>query len=74
MYVDGYRISEIARKLTEEKVETPQLYNLHCGRKIHRLSEFPELWERCKRKRHSPADSLCRSYGKLSNDQKVVQE
>ena len=44
MYVDGYRISEIARKLTEEKVETPQLYNLYCGRKIHRLSEFPELW------------------------------
>ena len=23
MYVDGYRISEIGHKLTEEKVETP---------------------------------------------------
>ena len=44
MFVDGMRMPEIARKLTEEKVETPQLYNLHRGRKIHRLSEFPEIW------------------------------
>lgn len=44
MFVDGVRMPEIARKLTEEKVETPQLYNLHRGRKIHRLSEFPEIW------------------------------
>ncbi|MDD6995119.1 MAG: recombinase family protein, partial [Candidatus Borkfalkiaceae bacterium] len=26
MFVDGYRISEIAQTLTEEKVETPTLY------------------------------------------------
>lgn len=44
MFVDGMRMPEIARKLTEEKVETPQLYNLHRGRKIHRLSEYPEIW------------------------------
>ena len=44
MFVDGMRMPEIARKLTEEEVETPQLYNLHRGRKIHRLSEFPEIW------------------------------
>lgn len=44
MFVDGMRMPEIAKKLTEEKVETPQLYNLHRGRKIHRLSEFPEIW------------------------------
>ena len=44
MYVDGYRISEIGHKLTEEKVETPQLYNIHRGRSIHKLSEYPEIW------------------------------
>ena len=44
MFVDGMRMPEIARKLTEEKVETPQLYNLHRGRKFHRLCEFPEIW------------------------------
>ncbi len=44
MFIDGVRIPEIARRLTAEKVETPQLYNLHRGRKIHHLSEFPEIW------------------------------
>ena len=44
MYVDGYRISEIGHKLTEEKVETPTLYNMKHGIKIHRTSEFPEIW------------------------------
>lgn len=44
MFVGGKRMPEIARQLTEEKVETPQLYNIHRGRKIHRLSEFPEIW------------------------------
>lgn len=44
MFVDGVRMPEIARKLTEEKVETPQLYNIHRGRSIHKLSEYPEIW------------------------------
>ena len=44
MFVDGVRMPEIARKLTEEKVETPQLYNIHRGRAIHKLSEYPEIW------------------------------
>ena len=44
MFVDGVRMSEIARKLTEEKVETPQLYNIHRDRSIHKLSEYPEIW------------------------------
>lgn len=35
---------EIARKLTQEKVETPTLYNLKHGIKIRRTSEFPEIW------------------------------
>lgn len=44
MFVDGVRMPEIARKLTEEKVETPQLYNIHRCRSIHKLSEYPEIW------------------------------
>lgn len=44
MFVDGLRMPEIARKLTGEKVETPQLYNIHRGRSIHKLSEYPEIW------------------------------
>lgn len=44
MFVDGVRMPEIARKLTEEKVETAQLYNIHRGRSIHKLSEYPEIW------------------------------
>lgn len=44
MYVDGVRMPEIARKLTEENVETPTLHNLKRGIKIRRTSEFPEIW------------------------------
>ena len=44
MFSNGVRIPEIARKLTEEKVETPTLYNLKHGIKIRRTSEFPEIW------------------------------
>ena len=45
MYVDGYRISEIGHKLTEEKVETPMLYYLNRGIKTNARSEFPEIWD-----------------------------
>lgn len=44
MFSNGVRMPEIARKLTQEKVETPTLYNLNHGIKIRRTSEFPEIW------------------------------
>lgn len=44
MYVDGYRISEIGHKLTEEKVETPILYYMNRGIKTNARSEYPEIW------------------------------
>ena len=43
MYVDGYRISEIGHKLTEEKVETPMLYYMNRGIKTNARSEYPEI-------------------------------
>ena len=45
MYVDGYRISEIGHKLTEEKVETPMLYYINRGIKTNARSEYPEIWD-----------------------------
>ncbi len=45
MYVDGYRISEIGHKLTEEKVETPILYYINRGIKTNARSEYPEIWD-----------------------------
>ncbi len=44
MFANGVRMPEIARKLTQEKVETPTLYNMKHGIKIRRTSEFPEIW------------------------------
>lgn len=45
MYVDGYRISEIGHKFTEEKVETPILYYMNRGIKTNARSEYPEIWD-----------------------------
>ncbi len=45
MFVDGYRISEIGHKLTEEKVETPILYYMNRGIKTNARSEYPEIWD-----------------------------
>ena len=45
MYVDGYRISEIGHKLTEEKVETPMLYYINRGIKTNARSEYPKIWD-----------------------------
>lgn len=45
MYVDGYRISEIGHKLTEEKLETPILYYMNRGIKTNARSEYPEIWD-----------------------------
>ena len=45
MYVDGYCISEIGHKLTEEKVETPMLYYMNRGIKTNARSEYPEIWD-----------------------------
>ena len=44
MYVDGYRISEIAHALTKEHVETPTLYCMNRGIKTNARSEYPEIW------------------------------
>ena len=44
MFANGVRMPEIARKLTQEKIETPTLYNIKHGIKIRRTSEFPEIW------------------------------
>lgn len=44
MFANGVRMPEIARKLTQEKVETPTLYNMKHGIKIRRTGEFPEIW------------------------------
>lgn len=44
MFANGVRMPEIARKLTQEKVETPTLYNMMHGIKIRKASEFPEIW------------------------------
>ena len=41
MYVDGYRISEIGHKLTEEKVETPILYYMNRGIKTKCKKRIP---------------------------------
>lgn len=45
MYVEGYHISEIGHKLTEEKVETPILYYMNRGIKTNARSEYPEIWD-----------------------------
>ena len=45
MYVDGYRISDIGHKLTEEKFETPILYYMNRGIKTNARSEYPEIWD-----------------------------
>ena len=45
MFVDGVRMPEIARKLTEEKVETPILYYMNRGIKTNARSEYPEIWD-----------------------------
>ena len=45
MFVEGYRISEIGHKLTEEKVETPILYYMNRGIKTNARSEYPEIWD-----------------------------
>ena len=44
MFVDGCHVSEIAHKLTEEKVETPVLYYANRGIKTNAKSEYPEIW------------------------------
>lgn len=44
LYICGKNIPQIARLLTERKIDTPQAYNLKHGRKIHKQSEFIEIW------------------------------
>lgn len=44
LYVEGIKMPEIARILTNEQIETPQVYYTNRGAKIRKRSEFPEIW------------------------------
>ena len=46
LYIGGMSIPKIARLLTDRKVPTPQLYNVQRGRKIHKPSEYMEIWSK----------------------------
>lgn len=44
MFLSGTRMPEIARILTDRKVDTPLIYAMKRGWKIRKTSEFPEIW------------------------------
>lgn len=46
MYLDGNNMGSIARKLTEEGVETPKLYAENRGIKHYKAATYPEIWSR----------------------------
>ena len=46
MYLDGNNMGSIARKLTEEKIETPKLYAENRGIKQYKATAYPEIWSR----------------------------
>lgn len=46
MYLDGNNMGSIARKLTEEGIETPKLYAENRGIKHYRTATYPEIWSR----------------------------
>lgn len=46
MYLDGNNMGSIARKLTEEKIETPKLYAENRGIKHYKAATYPEIWSR----------------------------
>ena len=46
MYLDGNNMGNIARKLTEEGVETPKLYAENRGIKHYKAATYPEIWSR----------------------------
>lgn len=46
MYLDGDTMGGIARKLTEEGIETPKLYAENRGIKHYKAATYPEIWSR----------------------------
>ena len=46
MYLDGNTMGSIARKLTEEGIETPKLYAENRGIKHYKAATYPEIWSR----------------------------
>ena len=46
MYLDGNTMGGIARKLTEEGIETPKLYAENRGIKHYKAATYPEIWSR----------------------------
>lgn len=46
MYLDGNNMGSIARKLTEEGIETPKLYAENRGIKHYKAATYPEIWSR----------------------------
>ena len=46
MYLDGNNMGSIARKLTEEGIETPKLYAENRGIKHYKAATYPEIWGR----------------------------
>ena len=46
MYLDGNNMGTIARKLTEERIETPKLYAENRGIKHYKAATYPEIWSR----------------------------
>ena len=43
-YIGGLKINDIAKRLTEEGKETPQLYAMKRGLKYRGRSPYPEIW------------------------------
>ena len=46
MYLEGNNMGSIARRLTEEGVETPKLYAENRGIKHYKATTYPEIWSR----------------------------
>lgn len=46
MYLDGNNMGSIARRLTEEGIETPKLYAENRGIKHYKTATYPEIWSR----------------------------
>ena len=44
LYIGGLKINDIAKRLTEEGKETPQLYAMKRGLKYRGRSPYPEIW------------------------------
>lgn len=44
LYIGGLKINDIAKRLTEEGKETPQLYSMKRGLKYRGRSPYPEIW------------------------------